>query len=143
MTCAEHLSTPLRKRGYRLTSQRMTILHILNYYGGHMTPSQVYDEARQTLPGITEPTVYRTLEFLADNHLVLAAHVGSGKLVYEIAGHDHHHLICRNCGKSVEMDHSDLKRVYRQMEKSTGYGLITSHSTFFGLCPTCHKERIK
>ena len=139
MTCGEQLSAPLRKRGYRLTSQRMTILHILHHDGGHLTPSQVYDRARQTLPGITEPTVYRTLEFLADNHLALAAHVGSGKLVYEIAGRDHHHLICRNCGRSVEMGHGELQRVYRRMEKSTGYGMITSHSTFFGLCPGCQK----
>lgn len=141
MSCGEQLSIPLRKRGYRMTPQRMTILHILNQDGGHLTPSQVYDRARQTLPGITEPTVYRTLEFLADNQLAMAAHVGNGKLVYEIAGHDHHHLICRNCGKSVEMELSDLQRVYRKMEKLTGYGMITSHSTFFGLCPTCQKER--
>jgi Fur family ferric uptake transcriptional regulator len=143
MTCAEHLSNSLRKQGFRLTSQRMTILHILNQDGGHMTPSQVYDKARETLPGITEPTVYRTLEFLAENDMARSAHVGSGKLVYEIAGHDHHHLICRNCGKSVELDHSDLQRVYQHMEKLTGYGQITSHSTFFGLCPNCQKERKK
>jgi Fur family transcriptional regulator, ferric uptake regulator len=139
MSCAEHLSTPLRKQGFRLTSQRMTILHVLNQDGGHLTPSQVYIRARQSLPGITEPTVYRTLEFLADNHLAMAAHVGSGKLVYEIAGHDHHHLICRACGKSVEMDHAALSRAYRQMGRATGYKQITSHTTFFGLCPACQE----
>jgi Fe2+ or Zn2+ uptake regulation protein len=141
MTCAEHLSTSLRKRGFRLTSQRMTILHILNQDGGHMTPSQVYDQAHQTLPGLTEPTVYRTLEFLAENQLARSAHVGSGKLVYEIARHDHHHLICQSCGSSVEMTHEALRPAYRAMEKSTGYRMITSHSTFFGLCPACQKER--
>lgn len=143
MTCAELLSTPLRKRGFRLTSQRMTILHILNHDGGHMTPAQVYDEARQTLPGITEPTVYRTLEFLADNDIVLAAHVGSGRLVYEIAGRKHHHMICQGCGKSVEMNHAPLRGAYRAMERTTGYKEITSHSTFFGLCPACQKGRTK
>jgi len=137
MSCAEHLSTSLRKQGFRMTRQRMTILHILNRNGGHLTPSQMYDLARQDMPGITEPTVYRTLEFLADNHLALAAHVGSGRLVYEIAGHDHHHLICRACGKSVEMDHAALRRAYHQMEKATGYKQITSHTTFFGLCSDC------
>jgi Fe2+ or Zn2+ uptake regulation protein len=143
MSCAEQLSTPLRKRGFRLTRQRMTILHILNHDGGHLTPSQVYLRARETMPGITEPTVYRTLEFLADNHLAMAAHVGSGKLVYEIAGRDHHHLICRSCGKSVEMDHATLSRAYRLMEKVTGYKQITSHTTFFGLCSACQSGRRK
>jgi Fur family transcriptional regulator, ferric uptake regulator len=139
MSCVEHLSTPLRKRGFRLTQQRMTILHILNQDGGHLTPTQVYDRAHQSMPGITEPTVYRTLEFLADNHLVRAAHMGSGRLVYEIAGRDHHHLICSICGKSVEVDNAALRRAHRQMEKVTGYKQITSHTTFFGLCPACQK----
>ena len=139
MSCAEHLSIPLRKRGFRLTRQRMTILHILNQDGGHLAPSQVYLRARQSMPGITEPTVYRTLEFLADNHLALAAHVGSGKLVYEIAGRDHHHLICNACRKSVEVEHSALSNAYIRMEKVTGYKQITSHTTFFGLCPACQK----
>lgn len=139
MSCVEHLSTPLRKRGFRLTPQRMTILHVLNRDGGHLTPTQVYDRTRQSMPGITEPTVYRTLEFLADNHLVRAAHVGSGRLVYEIAGRDHDHLICSTCGKSVEVDHAALRRAHRQMEKVTGYKQITSHTTFFGLCPACQK----
>lgn len=141
MSCVDHLTTPLRKRGFRLTSQRMTILHILNQDGGHLTPAQVYDRACQSLPGITEPTVYRTLEFLADNHLACAAHMGSGKLVYEIARHDHHHLICQVCGASEELGHAALRRAFRTMEKSSGYRLITSHSTFFGLCPACQKEK--
>ena len=50
MSCAEQLSTPLRNRGFRMTRQRMTILHILNHDGGHLSPSQVYDRARQTSP---------------------------------------------------------------------------------------------
>jgi Fe2+ or Zn2+ uptake regulation protein len=140
MSCAEHLSTHLRKQGFRLTTQRMTILHILNQDGGHLTPAQVYDRARQSVPGITEPTVYRTLEFLADNQLARSAHVGSGRLVYEIAGHDHHHLICQTCGASVEMGHAALRSAYREMERTTGYRLITSHSTFFGICPACQEE---
>jgi Fe2+ or Zn2+ uptake regulation protein len=126
-----------------MTQQRMTILHILNQDGGHLTPSQVYSRASLSLPGITEPTVYRTLEFLADNHLAHTAHMGNGKLAYEIAGHDHHHLICSACGGSVEMEHAALRRAYRQMEKTTGYTLITSHTTFFGLCPACQDKRKK
>ena len=143
MSCVEHLSVRLREHGFRMTPQRMTILHILNHGGGHLTPNQVYIRASQSMPGITEPTVYRTLEFLVENHLALAARVGNGKLVYEIAGHDHHHLICQTCGKTVELDHNALRRVYREMEKMTGYRSIPSHSTFFGLCPACQKEKIK
>ena len=139
MTCTEHATTELRSRGFRLTPQRMLILHILNNSGGHLTPLQVFEQAHQSMPGITEPTVYRTLDFLVENNLVLAAHVGSGKIVYESNAYDHHHIICRTCGKTAEVDHTALESVYRELEVATGYKLTASHSTFFGLCPACQK----
>jgi len=127
----------LRARGYRMTSQRMAILHVLHHSGGHLSPTQVYEQALEQLPNLTETTVYRTLEFLAEHGLARSAHMGNGHLVYEIAQHEHHHLICRNCGNTVEVNHSLLKTMYQKLESSSGYKLTDSHLTFFGLCPNC------
>jgi Fe2+ or Zn2+ uptake regulation protein len=137
MTFASEYSPQLRALGFRTTQQRMTILRVLHQAGGHLSPTQVYELARKEMPGLTEPTVYRTLEFLAKNGLALAAHMGSGKIVYELAATNHHHLICRNCGASMEVEHAPLQKLYRQLELSTGYKLDSSHVTFFGLCPDC------
>jgi Fur family transcriptional regulator, ferric uptake regulator len=137
MSCTEKISIDIRSRGFRLTPQRLTILQVLHHSGGHLTPVEVYELARQTMPGLTETTVYRTLEFLAENGFALEAHIGSGKLVYEVAGHDHHHVICRGCGHEIEVPHHQLDDLYRQIEQSTGFRLTTSHLTFFGLCPGC------
>jgi len=121
-----------------MTPQRAAILHALHHAGGHLSPTQVYDLARRE-SNLTEPTVYRTLEELAEKKILLAAHVGNGKMVYELAeNNDHHHLICRNCGKTIEVEHAPLELLYRQLESSTGYKLDSSHVTFFGLCPDCH-----
>ncbi len=130
----------LRSQGYRLTPQRLTILHILSESGDHLTPLEIYLKARQALPGITEATIYRTLNFLTEKELVLAAHIGSGQLVYEIAEHDHDHLICRACGKTHEIDHIALKSLYEYFESTTGYQIDSVHQTFFGLCPECQKK---
>jgi Fe2+ or Zn2+ uptake regulation protein len=86
---------------------------------------------------LTEPTVYRTLEFLAENGFALAAHVGGGKLVYELTEENHHHLICRKCGKTVTVEYSALTHLYNQLGASTGFKLDSSHVTLFGLCPDC------
>jgi Fe2+ or Zn2+ uptake regulation protein len=137
MTCSIEFAPELRARGYRMTPQRHAILHVLCHSGKHLSPSDVYRQAHKELPNLTETTVYRTLEFLAENGLALPAQIGNGHLVYEIAGHNHHHLICRNCGASVEVDHAPLKRLYRQLESPTGYKLDSSHVTFFGLCSDC------
>ncbi len=69
MSCATEYAPQLRERGYRMTPQRMAILHVLHHSGEHLSPAEVYKQARMELPGLTEPTVYRTLEFLADNAL--------------------------------------------------------------------------
>jgi Fe2+ or Zn2+ uptake regulation protein len=89
------------------------------------------------MPGVTEATVYRTLDFLTRNGLALVAHVGSGKLVYESTAHDHHHLICRDCGYTVEIEHDLLSVLYSKFKERTGFLIDCSHVTFFGYCPDC------
>jgi Fe2+ or Zn2+ uptake regulation protein len=131
----------LRSQGYRMTPQRLAILSILENAGRHLSPQEVFNRAQQLLPGMTEATVYRTLNFLTAQGLVLAAHVGSGQLVYEIASHDHHHLICRACGETREIDHDPLQSLYQQFQVSTGYQIDSMHVTFFGLCPACQKRQ--
>jgi len=126
----------LRSKGYRLTPQRLAILKVLQE-GGHLSPVEVYERALQRLPGLTEATVYRTLEFLAEQGLALVAHVGNGKLVYETAQHRHHHLVCSACGFTAEIDHAVLHSLYEHFQASTGFKIDTSHVVFFGRCPGC------
>jgi len=120
-----------------MTSQRLAILHVLRHAGTHLSPSEVYKQAKRDLPRLAEPTVYRTLEFLAENGLVRPAHTGSGHFVYEIAGDDHHHIVCRLCGDEIEVEHTLLENLYRKLESTSGYLRIDSHITFFGVCPSC------
>jgi len=137
MSCTEQISNQIRSRGFRLTPQRMIILQVLQHSGEHLTPAEVYEIARQNMPSLTETTVYRTLEFLSENGFAMAAHIGSGKLVYQVGGHDHHHIICQKCGCELEVSHAQLADLYSALEQSTGFRLTTSHLTFFGLCPHC------
>lgn len=137
MSCAAEYAPQLRARGFRMTPQRLAILHVLRHAGTHLSPSEVYKQAKKDLPGLTEPTVYRTLEFLAENGLARPAHSGNGRLRYEIAGNDHHHLVCRLCGSELQVEHTLLESLYHQLETTTGYLRISSHMTFFGVCPGC------
>lgn len=137
MSCASEYASQLRARGYRMTPQRLAILHVLRHEGTHLSPSEVYKKARVELPGLTEPTVYRTLEFLSDIALVRPSYNSSGHLTYEIAGDDHHHIVCRDCGNEMEVEHTLLESLYRLLETTSGYRSIDSHVTFFGICPNC------
>lgn len=137
MTCGSYLIERLHNRGFRMTPQRMAILHTLRQAGGHLSPTEVYEKARRDQPGLTETTVYRTLEFLAKNGFALAAHIGGGKLVYELSEENHHHLICKKCGCTVAVESSALAGLYKQLEAATRFKLDASHVTFLGVCPEC------
>jgi Fur family ferric uptake transcriptional regulator len=137
MSCLATHSKTLRERGYRMTSQRLAILQAL-HDGGHLSPAQIYD--RVHLTGMTEATVYRTLEFLAGNGILLVADRGNGHLAYELSGESHHHLICRSCGAQMELEPALLAPTINRVEKETGYRLNAGHLTFFGLCPECKSD---
>ena len=137
MSSISEYASQFRDRGFRMTSQRLAILHALRLAGTHLTPREVYKQAKQELPGLTEPTVYRTLEFLAENGFARALQTGNGHLMYEIAGNDHHHIVCRICGDAMEVEHMLLEDLYHKLESTSGYMRIDSHMTFFGICPHC------
>ncbi len=138
MSCIERHSQALRQRGYRITPQRLAILEAL-HHEGHLSPAQVYERVRQT--GLTEATVYRTLEFLRANSIVFAAQREGGHLTYELAGASHHHLICRICGAQVDLEAAALQKLIASLEEQSGYRLDASHLTLFGLCPNCQASR--
>ena len=140
MSCGSDYAPQLRSLGFRMTSQRMAILHVLCHSGTHLSPTEVYRQAKRDLPGLTEPTVYRTLEFLSDIALVRPSYSSNGHLTYEITGNDHHHIVCRSCGSEIEVEHTLLESLYRLLETTSGYRSIDSHVTFFGVCPKCQSN---
>ncbi|MBT3337077.1 MAG: transcriptional repressor [Anaerolineae bacterium] len=137
MSCESDLTQELRELGFRVTPQRRVILHILLHANGHLTPSEVFALAQESLPGLMETTVYRTLEFLVQTGLAQAAFGSNGKRAYEISDEHHHHLICRQCGKEIEIPHVQLDSLYASLEASTQFKLVHNHITFLGLCAEC------
>lgn len=142
MTCIAEYGPRLRAHGFRVTPQRMAILHVLRHAGGHLSPLAVYRRARRELPGLTLPTVYRTLEFLVRNEMVWRASLRRGHLAYELAEGNHHHLKCSKCGRESEIALALLEKAYAPIVRSSGFLLSASHITLLGLCPECQKTRI-
>jgi len=140
MTCTMHRTEELRQRGFRMTPQRQAILQILNEAVGHISPSDIFAQVRQSMPGLTEATVYRTLDFLAKNEMINPAQTARGHIVYEISRDNHHHLICRICGFEVQVEHAWVRSAYENIEDKTNFHLSMSHLTFFGICPECLKD---
>ncbi|MGA9397443.1 MAG: Fur family transcriptional regulator [Anaerolineaceae bacterium] len=129
----------LHSRGFRVTNQRLAVFSIVNEAEGHLSAIQIYQRALETIPGVTESTIYRTLDFLSHQGLALVAHIGNGHLVYESAERNHLHAACERCGNVIELDPTMLSPLSSSIEKATGYRLNTNHFTFLGTCPACQE----
>lgn len=133
----------LHALGFRSTPQRLAILHVLDDVRSHLTLSEILSQVQGRVPGINESTVYRTLDLLVREGLVLETHLGSGQIVYEVAHSNHHHLLCRKCGREEVIRGEELADLYAHFERHTGFLIDSVHMTFFGLCPDCQKLSLK
>src|ERR671910_3369821 len=102
----EQLTEWLRKRGLRATSQRLVMHRLLRERNRHLTAEELLDEASSRLPGISLPTVYSTLELFEELGVVHRVNGGGGTLLWDTRGDDHHHLVCRRCGRVEDIDTS-------------------------------------
>jgi Fur family transcriptional regulator, ferric uptake regulator len=129
----------LRAKGKRLTRQRQVIWEALTAEADqHLSAEDVVERVRSQLPQTNASTVYRTLDLLVAEGLLLRTDLGTDRAYYEPAReHAHHHLVCQNCG-AVQHFHDELLGDFRQrITASSGYTLGTGEITLFGLCTDC------
>jgi Fur family transcriptional regulator, ferric uptake regulator len=128
--------------GYRVTPQRIDILDAVCAGGGHTTLGEIYARVRQVDPSIDRSTLYRTLKLFVELGLVVLADMGDGETYYEIAKpHRHHHLICRQCRKEQEIEHSLLQPMFDQVYQQYGFRADSDHLVLFGICGECQRSR--
>ncbi len=139
LSCADRLSRELRAAGYRVTPQRLIILEAVAHARDHTSAQQVFNQARRRLPGLNPATVYRTMQTLHAAGLV-DLYTNSGQALrfsLRDAEHPHAHLVCRSCGRELELDPSLVKSFGRTVERRTGFQIDTNHLTLGGVCARC------
>lgn len=129
----------LRSSGRRLTRQRKLIWDALTAEPDeHLSAEDVVNRIRLDLPRINPSTVYRTLELLVDEGLLLRTDLGSYRSYYEPAHHHpHHHLVCERCGTVTHIHEEALGNLREHVEAASGYRLGEREITLFGVCQAC------
>lgn len=136
------ISAHLRQAGFRVTPQRQLILDAVCKLGGHVTPEAVYTQVRSITPAINRATVYRTLHFLTEQQILAEMALPNGRTGYEIASETpHHHLVCRQCGATVEIEDGMIRPLAEEIEAQYNFTLDMRHVTFLGLCAKCREEK--
>jgi Fur family ferric uptake transcriptional regulator len=100
------------------------------------------DAAREEGVRIGRATVFRTLDLLASNGALERIDLPDGEHAYVACApkEHHHHVVCRNCGKSTEVADSGLQSVVRAIGETSGYLIDAHRLELFGLCPTCRQS---
>ena len=129
----------LRARGRRLTPQRRLIWETLAATPDeHLSADDVVARVREHLPRVNPSTVYRTLDLLVEEGLLLRTDLGGERAYYEPAReHPHHHLVCERCGAVAHVHNEVIGDLRHRLEAASGYVVGDAEITFFGLCARC------
>ena len=130
----------LRARGHRLTPRRLMVVQVLASHQGHLTVEEILARVQAIYPSTNKTTVYRTLELLCNLGMVVITDLGSGKLEYELVDRPHHHLICEQCGKRIEVADRFLEPLRASLWEHYGFCTNIDHFALFGICPECRQD---
>jgi Fur family ferric uptake transcriptional regulator/Fur family peroxide stress response transcriptional regulator len=131
------LSAALHERGGRVTPQRLHVFRTLRRLDRHATAEEITRELGRDLPGISVPTVYATLELLADLGFARRVTVAKGAVLYDPHTGDHHHLVCTNCGRVEDFDTPvDTDAVFG-LARRRGFAPERVELLVTGLCRDC------
>ena len=143
---AGSLKAELHDRGWRLTPQRETILHVFQELpeGEHLSAEDLYHqlETIEQAKGISLSTIYRTLKLMARMGILRELELGEGHKHYEINQpypHHHHHLICVRCNKTIEFKNDSILKVGSKTAEKEGYHLLDCQLAIHAVCPTCQR----
>jgi Fur family ferric uptake transcriptional regulator len=121
----------------RSTRQRAAVKQVLADADSFLTAQEIHDELRAGGVGIGLTTVYRALQLLARTDEVDVLHVQGEALYRRCSGSHHHHLICRSCKRSVEIESDDVERWAHAVARRHGFSSASHIVEVFGVCESC------
>nr|WP_132242789.1 Fur family transcriptional regulator [Marinisporobacter balticus] len=138
----ESLKDKLKEKGYKLTPQRRATLDtIIENQGKHLSTEEIYDMVKSKCPEIGLATVYRTLQLLDELEIISKINFDDGCSRYELNTHEddhqHHHLICLNCGLVIEVEVDLMEALEEEIEKNCDFKISDHKVKFFGYCSKC------
>jgi Fur family ferric uptake transcriptional regulator len=122
----------------RSTRQRAAVAALLAELEDFRSAQEVHDLLRHRGERVGLTTVYRSLQMLADAQEVDVLRTADGETAYRRCsrGH-HHHLVCRSCGRTIEVDGPAVERWAQRVAAENGYADVSHTVEIFGTCADC------
>lgn len=133
----------LKDNGYKLTNQRKAIIEVLvEHKGKFLTAEEIYTKSKKIYPQTNFSTVYRNLEIMESTYIIHKTNISDGASIYELSNTDehHHHVICKSCGKTEEIDFCPLKDIFSKVN-SKSFRLTDHRFELYGFCNECENKK--
>jgi Fur family ferric uptake transcriptional regulator len=130
----------LREAGLRVTRPRAAVLDVLIDHP-HATADLVTQKVRAKLGKVSTQAVYDVLAACVQAGLVRRIEPAGSAALFELrAGDNHHHLVCRVCGRTTDVDCAAGVRPCLTPSDDAGYAVDEAEVVFWGLCPNCQPK---
>ena len=127
----------LRERGLQVTAQRLAVLRAVSERP-HSSADEIHAIVTAELGTISKQAVYDALAALTDKGLVRRIQPAGSSARYETrAGDNHHHLICRTCGRTVDVDCAVGDTPCLTAADDSGFEIDEAEVVYWGRCPEC------
>src|ERR1700681_2302052 len=139
----EILHRHLKTVGLKQTAQRDVILRTFLETRDHLSTDELHRLVQERDARIGYTTGYRTLKLLAECGLAseVAFHDGIARYEHQYNRRSHHHMVCTECGSSVEFFSNEVDQLEQEIGRRHGY--VTTRHTFqvYGICEQCQKKK--
>jgi len=130
-------ATLLREHGLQVTAQRLAVLRAV-WKRPHSTADKVAEDVRSEIGSISKQAVYDALGTLVDKGLVRRIQPAGSPALYEgRVGDNHHHVICRVCGRTADVDCAVGETPCLTAADDSGYLIDEAEVIYWGTCPEC------
>jgi Fur family ferric uptake transcriptional regulator len=127
----------LRSHGVHVTAQRLAIMRVVATHS-HATADEIAEEVRGVIGTISRQAVYDSLGVLVDKHLLRRIQpAGSAARYEDRVGDNHHHLICRTCGTTVDVDCAVGAVPCLTADDDHGFLIDEAEVIYWGVCSGC------
>jgi Fur family ferric uptake transcriptional regulator len=133
----------ISNNNYKLTNQRKIVIDaIVKNQDQHLNCDEIYDLVKNIDSNLGLATIYRSLKLFVQLGILTELNIGDGSIRYDLVdlnanSHNHHHLICKTCGKIIEVKDDSLETVEKEIEKIYDFQIENHKCKFMGTCKEC------
>jgi Fur family ferric uptake transcriptional regulator len=131
----------LKGNGLKLTPQRRLIIEAIHDADAHLTAEEIITYVQARMPRVNKSTIYRTLELLEGAGCVYKSELDDRFIYHHAEEGHHHHLVCNQCGKTIDCDEDLFAPVEQLLADKHGFQISFKHVVMSGLCDECRSKR--